>query len=351
MGEPKLIRLNSWDVKRKLATVFDISNKILLWFTFIRTQISDAELDEITRQAMTELPRFGERMLMGYIVSQGLKIQRRRIRASIKRVDPVGLIERRQLLARRITRRAYSVPHPHYMWHIDGNHKLIRWGFVIHAAVDGHSRCMLFLRCNNNNRSETVLQLFQGAMALFQTEPKKIRTDCGTENVGVWEAMTEQNQTANGPVVLVGSSVHNQRVERFNREINRNIRDKYAAIFYQLEHRGLLNVDNVYDKLALHYVYKPRINIALTALANSHNNHPIRTEANHTPNQILALNGFHTPTLVSHDDTRQLFEDDILSAEYCEHLMANVPPFTKDDDHGCTVYEAVREFIHLYADT
>mgnify|MGYP001792368730 CR=1 FL=1 len=99
MGEPKLITLKSWDVKRKLATVFDISDKILLWFTFIRTQISDAELDEITRQAMTELPRFGERMLMGYIVSQGLKIQRRRIRASIRRVDPVGLIERRQLLA------------------------------------------------------------------------------------------------------------------------------------------------------------------------------------------------------------------------------------------------------------
>ena len=110
-------------------------------------------------------------------------------------------------------------------------------------------------------------------------------------------------------------------------------------------------MDNVYDKLALHYVYKPRINAALAALANSHNNHPIRTEANHTPNQILALNGFCTGNLVSYDDTRQLFEGDILSAEYCEHLMANVPPLTVDDDLGRTVYEAVREFIHIYADS
>lgn len=195
------------------------------------------------------------------------------------------------------------------------------------------------------------LQCYNCFKVLLHYSKLNLRTDYGTENVGVWDAMTLQNPTANEPVVLVGSSVNNQRVERFNREINRNIREKYAAIFYDLENRGLLDVDNVYDKLDLHYVYKPRINAALAALANSHNNHPIRIEANHTPNQILALNGFCTGNLVSYDDTRQLFEGDILSAEYCEHLMANVPSLTVDDDLSRTVYEAVREFIHIYAES
>jgi hypothetical protein len=26
------------------------------------------------------------------------------------------------------------------MWHLDGHHKLIRWGIVIHGFVDGYSR-------------------------------------------------------------------------------------------------------------------------------------------------------------------------------------------------------------------
>ena len=30
--------------------------------------------------------------------------------------------------------------------HIDGNHKLIRWGFVIHGGIDGFSRKIMYLR-------------------------------------------------------------------------------------------------------------------------------------------------------------------------------------------------------------
>ena len=26
------------------------------------------------------------------------------------------------------------------IWHIDGNHKLIRWRFVVHRGIDGYSR-------------------------------------------------------------------------------------------------------------------------------------------------------------------------------------------------------------------
>lgn len=40
--------------------------------------------------------------------------------------------------------------------HLDGHHKLIRWRFVIHGAIDGYSRVVVFLRCNTNNRGENM---------------------------------------------------------------------------------------------------------------------------------------------------------------------------------------------------
>ncbi|KIJ99156.1 hypothetical protein K443DRAFT_62827, partial [Laccaria amethystina LaAM-08-1] len=34
----------------------------------------------------------------------------------------------------------YHVPRPNSLWHIDGHHKLIVWGIVIHGIADGYSR-------------------------------------------------------------------------------------------------------------------------------------------------------------------------------------------------------------------
>ncbi|KAJ6481610.1 hypothetical protein DFH09DRAFT_950517, partial [Mycena vulgaris] len=39
-----------------------------------------------------------------------------------------------------IKRQDYKVLRPHAIWHVDGHHKLILWGFVIHGFIDGHSR-------------------------------------------------------------------------------------------------------------------------------------------------------------------------------------------------------------------
>ncbi|KAE9384277.1 hypothetical protein BT96DRAFT_743849, partial [Gymnopus androsaceus JB14] len=33
--------------------------------------------------------------------------------------------------------RTYSVKQPNSLWHLDGHHKLILWGIVIHGIVDG----------------------------------------------------------------------------------------------------------------------------------------------------------------------------------------------------------------------
>ncbi|KAH0834140.1 hypothetical protein J3R83DRAFT_11443, partial [Lanmaoa asiatica] len=52
-------------------------------------------------------------------------------------IDPLGRVIRHQTA---IQRRVYKSPRSNYVWHIDGHHKLICWGIVIHGMIDGHCR-------------------------------------------------------------------------------------------------------------------------------------------------------------------------------------------------------------------
>lgn len=216
-----------------------------------------------------------------------IKVQRWRVRQSIQRVDPTGVSQRREQASRRISRRVYGNPHPHYCWHIDGNHKLIRWKLVVHAAIDGFSRACVYLRCSNNNQAWTVLQNFTAACEEFSCVPRRIRTDYGGENQLLWEAMMELADETNPYPVTVGASVHNQRIERFNRDINNHVKNRFGIIFRYLEQNGQLNVEDPVHIYALHVVFIPRINATLDAFRVSHNNHPIRTEGNLSPIQLI----------------------------------------------------------------
>ncbi|KZT30299.1 hypothetical protein NEOLEDRAFT_1030338, partial [Neolentinus lepideus HHB14362 ss-1] len=59
------------------------------------------------------------------------------VRMSLRRLDGLGQVLRNH---ETISRREYKVPRPNYLWHIDGYHKLIRWGIVVHGMVDGFCR-------------------------------------------------------------------------------------------------------------------------------------------------------------------------------------------------------------------
>ncbi|KAJ3871875.1 hypothetical protein F5051DRAFT_340238, partial [Lentinula edodes] len=75
-----------------------------------------------------------------------LWLQKRRIKESIDRVDPLGNILRNYTM---IPCRVYHVSRPNALWHLDGHHKLIRWGFVIHGIIDGYSQmvCLCITYC------------------------------------------------------------------------------------------------------------------------------------------------------------------------------------------------------------
>lgn len=106
--------------------------------------------------------RCGIRSTQSMLRAVGVYVQRERVRTSLHRVDPTGVELR---LKRHLHRRTYSVPCPNYLWHIDGYHKLIRWRFVIHGGVDGYSRIPVYLNVSSNNKSETVLDGFLGAVS------------------------------------------------------------------------------------------------------------------------------------------------------------------------------------------
>ncbi len=115
----------------------------------------------------------------------GIQIQRERERASIRRVDPVGVELRLRI---HLHQRTYRVPCPNYLWHIDGYDKLFLWRFVIHGYVDGYSRIPVFLNVSSNNKSTSALNAFIGAVFRYGV-PMRVRADHG-ENVRVERFMS-----------------------------------------------------------------------------------------------------------------------------------------------------------------
>ena len=124
--------------------------------------LPDEELDEIVRSFISDHGRTtGQGYVGGYIKALGFRIQRKRIRQSMARVDPQNTALRWGVV---VSRRIYQVPWPNSLWHLDGHHALIRWKIIIHGCIDGFSRRIMFLKCNSNNLAETVLVPFLDAI-------------------------------------------------------------------------------------------------------------------------------------------------------------------------------------------
>lgn len=143
-------------------------------------------------------------------------MSRRRIRESLRRVDPVGV---ESCIRRVLHRRTYSVPAPNDLWYSDGHHKLIHWRIVIHGGIDGYSGLIMFLRASTNNRADTMLCAFRSGITEFGL-PSRVRMDKGGENVLVAQYMLEHPDRGVGRgSAIAGRSVHSQRIERLWRDL------------------------------------------------------------------------------------------------------------------------------------
>ncbi|XP_062304625.1 uncharacterized protein LOC134009010 isoform X2 [Osmerus eperlanus] len=203
--------------------------------------LSEEELDAVIAEIHQSHPNTGYRMMKSFLHARGLLVQITRVRDSLKRVDPIGN-EVRAMANRTLRRRQYSVPAPNAMWHIDGNHKLIRWRFVVHGGIDGFSRLIVYLSAATNNRASTVLESFIGGINKFGL-PSRVRSDKGGENIDVAQFMVE-HRGENRNSHITGRSVHNQRIERLWRDVYIQVLDPFHVLFRNLEREGMLNPDD-----------------------------------------------------------------------------------------------------------
>ncbi|XP_041823363.1 uncharacterized protein LOC121629368 isoform X1 [Melanotaenia boesemani] len=250
------------------------------------SSVGDAELDAIVLDIQHCHPNAGWRMMLGHLRSRRIHIQRSRLVESMRRVNPEGVMMRR-LSIQTARRRQYSVPAPNYLWHIDGNHKLIRWRFVVHGGIDGFSRLIVYLNAATNNKATTVFDGFLSAVRQYGI-PSRVRSDKGGENVKVAHFMV-QTMGENRNSHITGRSVHNQRIERLWRDVYENVLDLFYTMFTQLEIQGLLNPGEEIDLFALHRCFLHHIQHHLQAFKEAWNQHGLRTENNCSPLQLWSL--------------------------------------------------------------
>jgi hypothetical protein len=244
-------------------------------------QISNETLvEEIIKFAAIN-PACGEKMRIGYLRGKGIKVTRRRHRQVVQTHDADNHAIRCQRKQKRITRRAYSSPGVNFAWHMDGWHKLVAYGFVVHGCIDGFSRFLIFLHASTNNKSSTVARLFHDAVYEYGC-PAHVRIDKGGENfrVAIMQSMMRDIDTVKS--VIVGKSTHNQKIERSWQDTREFCLDSYINLFHLLEGEELedgtpyLDVDNKTHKYVLQYLFLNAINENLNRYVRMWNNHRLR---------------------------------------------------------------------------
>ena len=114
----KMLNVSESTVKRRLQNFgLSISSK----YANLRQQ----DLDNIVKEILEQFPKTGYKRMIGYLMAKGHRVQEKKVREAMRRVDPEGVIER-SISLNIIHRRRYSVPSSLALWHIDGHHKIVR---------------------------------------------------------------------------------------------------------------------------------------------------------------------------------------------------------------------------------
>lgn len=144
---------------------------------------------------------------------------------------------------------------------------------------------IVYLECSTNNLSLTVYRLFRAATEEYGV-PSRVCSDKGGENILLCQFMVTVQGSGRGSHIA-GSSVHNQRIERLWHDVYRCVCSVYHDLFYSMEAMDILDPVNEVDLFVLHCIYLPRINKSLKEFSRAWNLHPIRTERNWSPQQIM----------------------------------------------------------------
>ena len=258
-------KLRSYGLKRKSVLTPRIDVQIE---SAIRAELQGASVNIGYRTMWSRLNLF-----------HGVCVPRDAVMLKLRLIDPDGCDRRKR---RRLARRQYSSSGPNEVWHIDGYDKLKRFGFPIHGCIDGFSRRMLWLKAlHSNNNPAVVARLFMECVVECNGCPKRVRSDCGSENVDVTAIQSylrrRQDDAFSGlNAHIYGPSHGNQWIESWWSQYRRNRSSFIIDFFKDLVDLGSYNPSNSYQLACVRYCFVPILQKDLDEVKEYWNSHLIR---------------------------------------------------------------------------
>eukprot|EP00111_Clytia_hemisphaerica_P012751 TCONS_00037524-protein len=225
----------------------------------------------------------GYRLMHQKCIQRGFRISRKNVALILKSFDPEGVQHRTR---RVLKRRQYWSRGPNYVWHLDGYDKLKPYGFSIHGAIDGFSRCILWLEVVFSNKDPALVNNFYlETVQKISGVPRKVVGDRGTENIYIAASQRfltrfDIDRGGGEQSFKYGRSVSNQRIEAWWSMLRRTCTNWWINFFKDLIERDIFDTSNIIHCECIKFCFYLLLQQDLDKTKELWNNHRIRPSIN-----------------------------------------------------------------------
>ena len=216
-------------------------------------------------------------------------------------------------------------------FYYSGYDKLKPFEFLIHGAIDGFSRKIIWLKVTrSNNNPDIVASFYYDCVKEIGGCPVIVRTDCGTEN-GILAAaqcflrQDGDNLFAGIDAHKYGSSPSNQRIERWWSFFRRGQTDWWINFFKDMSESGMLDLVNQLHMECLWFCFSYILQKDLDGVLEHWNTHRIRRSRHGTVPGVPDVLYFLPETSGRSECKVEVTDEKIAEVETYSQNM-NIPP-------------------------